>query len=645
MERLEAIDYLKTMLPEYVSHITSPDRRAGRDMYKCPLCGSGSSGRRNSNGAFSIDRRTNRTTWKCFSCNESGDIFNLIEKYEGLADFNDQLNRAADLFSVSIDGKKEGARMTRRERRQAQPKPEPEKKPVVDFSGYIEKCRAAVGKTNYLKNRGFSPEIIERFRLGYDEKENAVVIPYSDHYFIRRNLDPEEHNGRKYYKPVADMAGNEPIFNLQALYSGEPCFICEGQLDAISIAQSGAQAAAIGGGGRYKLIDQLKEKPATASLIISPDYDEPGQKTAAALADDLDAIGVEYIIANYSLEAYPEGHQKDTNDFLTGNPEQLQADIIENLKKAKEVNGAALTVAECQTDFFNWIDEDIRKKIIPCDIKAIDEMNGGGLPIGLTLIMGESSVGKTALALNMAENIAETGKEVLFFSTEMTRNICIARGISRKSKIIEYSDIITGKVNKEEYRGAAQAYFTGCGDHFHFVECFGGTTPDYIEKIIKQHENPVVFIDYLQQLNTADGKTYDERIKMKRVATDLLKICNENNIAMVVLSSVSRENYGKRLGIESGKESGELEYNAACVMGIQYTEALRKDLNREEREIEKARKDGRLISVTVLKNRLTCGSGVSNFNFKAGCNRFIDMQEELKAGAQQWAETRQRKRI
>ena len=50
------IDRLKSGLKAYVESITQPDRRAGANMYKCPLCGSGQHGGRSSDGAFSVTK-------------------------------------------------------------------------------------------------------------------------------------------------------------------------------------------------------------------------------------------------------------------------------------------------------------------------------------------------------------------------------------------------------------------------------------------------------------------------------------------------------------------------------------------------------------------------------------------------------------
>ena len=95
MDRHEAREQLKEQLKSYVESITHKSK--GANMYVCPLCGSGTGS--HSTGAFSIKG----TSWKCFSCNKGGDIFDLIGEYEGIADHSKQLKRAGELFGIYID--------------------------------------------------------------------------------------------------------------------------------------------------------------------------------------------------------------------------------------------------------------------------------------------------------------------------------------------------------------------------------------------------------------------------------------------------------------------------------------------------------------------------------------------------------------
>ena len=102
-ERSRVIRGNETLKEELKSHIFDymqligmrEDRKAGREKYICPLCGSGSRGGRDSDGAFQFYPETN--TFFCFSCRKGGDLFNLIEEHEK-TDFRGAWKRALELF-------------------------------------------------------------------------------------------------------------------------------------------------------------------------------------------------------------------------------------------------------------------------------------------------------------------------------------------------------------------------------------------------------------------------------------------------------------------------------------------------------------------------------------------------------------------
>ena len=96
MTREQARETLKGQLRDYVESITQKSK--GSNMYICPLCGSGTGS--HGTGAFSIK---DGTSWKCFSCDRGGDIFDLIGEYEGIEDYSAQLKRAGELFGIDLE--------------------------------------------------------------------------------------------------------------------------------------------------------------------------------------------------------------------------------------------------------------------------------------------------------------------------------------------------------------------------------------------------------------------------------------------------------------------------------------------------------------------------------------------------------------
>ena len=164
MEYDRAREQLKGELRRYVESITKKSK--GANMYVCPLCHSGEG--HNGTGAFSIK---DGTSWKCFSCNEGGDIFDLIGKYEGIADHSEQLKRAGELFGVTIDSHRSTAREDFSPEYQNQPKNERYTQGDIhttaytqpaetDFKDFFLQAHSHIKETDYPQRRGLSQETI-----------------------------------------------------------------------------------------------------------------------------------------------------------------------------------------------------------------------------------------------------------------------------------------------------------------------------------------------------------------------------------------------------------------------------------------------------------------------------------------------------
>lgn len=167
------LEELKGGLTSYVQSITQPDRKAGHNMYKCPLCGSGTHGGRNSNGAFSITK--DGKAWKCFSCNQGGDIFTLIGLHEGLTEFRAQAQRAAEISGITLFT--EYTEYTQKPKETKKADVMEVTKNTEKYKEYIAACQGAADKTDYFTSRGFSADIVKRFGLGYDASQGVIVIP------------------------------------------------------------------------------------------------------------------------------------------------------------------------------------------------------------------------------------------------------------------------------------------------------------------------------------------------------------------------------------------------------------------------------------------------------------------------------------
>lgn len=617
------LDRIKQRLREELE----PSKQRG--FYFCPLCGSGKGSK--GTAAFSIEK--DGIHGKCFSCGFYGDIFDLqaartgtelqeatramIEKYEpGTAH---RTSAAEDFRSVSSSTKPATA-------------PAPvEAPPKADFSGEAARAHEALSGSSgekYLQERGFTAETLERFKLGYEQNHYfagrgnypAIVIPYdpTGHYIAWRAIT-EKH----FDKPNTDKAGEEPVFNAGALYSGSPVFVVESQLCAISIEQEGGRAVAIGGKGARKLIKQLEKKAPAGLLILSLDNDEPGQAGQRELAAMLEEKGFTFIEANIA------GTAKDPNELLQhGKPGELRQSIESALRSMDEARERAererleqyqgKSASGAIDGFFDEIERSKSSPAIETGFRGLDSLLDGGLYPGLYIIGAITSLGKTTFTLQVADNIAAAGHDVLFFSLEMAQRELIAKSLSRLTFELSGRSSSMGKTTLGILSGkrwsnyqeseikliaeAADRYRKTSGARIWFHEGVGNIGVEQIREAVEAHirttgRNPVVVIDYLQILAPADMRASDKQNTDKAVL-ELKRLSRDKGIPVFGISSLNRDNYLNPINNAAFKESGAIEYSSDVLIGLQFF-----GMDYQEGEADKAREKRIRELIKTQQNR------------------------------------------
>lgn len=621
------LDRIKQRLREELE----PSKQRG--FYFCPLCGSGKGSK--GTAAFSIEK--DGIHGKCFSCGFYGDIFDLqaartgtelqeatramIEKYEpGTAH---RTSAAEDFRSVSASTKPATA-------------PAPvEAPPKADFSGEAARAHEELSGSSgekYLQERGFTAQTLERFKLGYEQNHYfagrgnypAIVIPYdpTGHYIAWRAIT-EKH----FDKPNTDKAGEEPVFNAGALYSGSPVFVVESQLCAISIEQEGGRAVAIGGKGARKLIKQLEKKAPAGLLILSLDNDEPGQAGQRELAAMLEEKGFTFIEANIA------GTAKDPNELLQhGKPGELRQSIESALRSMDEARERAererleqyqgKSASGAIDGFFDEIERSKSSPAIETGFRGLDSLLDGGLYPGLYIIGAITSLGKTTFTLQVADNIAAAGHDVLFFSLEMAQRELIAKSLSRLTFELSGRSSSMGKTTLGILSGkrwsnyqeseikliaeAAERYRKTSGARIWFHEGVGNIGVEQIREAVEAHirttgRNPVVVIDYLQILAPADMRASDKQNTDKAVL-ELKRLSRDKGIPVFGISSLNRDNYLNPINNAAFKESGAIEYSSDVLIGLQFS-----GMDYQEGEADKAREKRIRELIKTQQNRGNAG--------------------------------------
>lgn len=223
---------------------------------------------------------------------------------------------------------------------------------------------------------------------------------------LRRNDAKSKDNAK-----TLNLKGLEvKLFNADYLkHSEKLIFITEGIFDCLSIECLGYKSICLNSiNMASKLIDLIKININTCKdtkFILALDNDDKGEKATNKIIEQLKELGIN----NYRLSFNRK--YKDINDYYVADYEGLQSDI-DNLFSPPNV-----------FKYMNKFRQNvIRNKHTPVIDAGFEELNkklNGGVYPGLYAIGAISSLGKTALSLQIADNISKIGQHVLFFSLEM----------------------------------------------------------------------------------------------------------------------------------------------------------------------------------------------------------------------------------
>ena len=663
------LNNLRACLPQYVESITRRNTKSGRDMYNCPLCNSGQGA--HGTGAFRLYRDTN--SWFCFSCqdkggeNHGGDIFDLIRQYEGIADFNGQVQRAAEFAGIRVDHEKtdtaaghskpqerpqrpqEAAKSPQRGNNRAdgqKPAERPQDAPQgqntgkngastekpVDYTEYYVSCSNQIQQAaGYLKRRGISIETAEQYAVGYDAREKRVIIPVTESFYIARAAAGQE---PKYKNPAGQGV---QLFNPDALYKSDVVFVTEGIFDALSILEAGAAAIALNSASNTELLlDALKKKPTRATLVLSLDNDAGGMAATEKLKTGLQGLDVPFSAINVSGTTH-----KDPNESITADKDAF----IKAVRAAERDAVRPDNIFSYLEAGYNADREQYKQGGKATGFKRWDKLTNG-LHKGIYMLAATPGAGKTTLAWQICENLAVAGNDCLYFTLEQSKMDLLTKSIIRRIKL---KDMDTGATIQAVKDGTINAsreqreIMQEVGTRISVIEGnFSLSANDIcirIENYIRQTgKRPIVFIDYLQALKPLEdkGRRTGNREAIEDT-TDLLSgIKNRYDLTMFIISSVSRANYRAALDIDGLKESGRLEYSADAVYTLEFSCIYGKekelfesdgDINKKKRILAdaKAGENGiRYMTLKCVKSRYCNGGEMSEFKYYSGADLFVE---------------------
>lgn len=295
---------------------------------------------------------------------------------------------------------------------------------------------------------------------------------------------------------------------------------------------------------------------------------------------------------------------KELNDALS----TLKTDI-------REIQAEQKVEYRENKELVNLVFKDIEQRVnddkhhvgILSGFRAIDSHINGFEPKTLTFVIGRPSMGKTALGVNIADNMALANQGlILFFSLEMGDEQITRRRLSAESEI-HLSHIRAGYIQESQWPNLIEAANKVSENNILVIDrakykTFENLIP-IAETLAHEYKIACIFVDHIQLMNSR--KNFNNRhLEISYISNGLKSLAKDLNIPLIVLCQLKRDvesRRNKRPQLSDMKESGDLEQDADIVIGIY----------REE-------KDSDIMEIAGLKGR-----DVGTWQDKLLFNRFI----------------------
>ncbi|PKY93921.1 replicative DNA helicase [Facklamia hominis] len=263
---------------------------------------------------------------------------------------------------------------------------------------------------------------------------------------------------------------------------------------------------------------------------------------------------------------------------------------------------------------------------LPSGYIELDKLTAGFQPDQLIILAARPSVGKTAFALNIAQNVATRFSiPVVIFSLEMNALDMVYRMICAEGNI-NASNLRTGQLTDDEWSSLTVATDT-LKDAPIFIDDSAGIKVSEIRakcRRLKQ-ENPnlgLIVIDYLQLI---DGNGRENRQQeVSEISRQLKKLAKELGVPVLALSQLSRgleQRQNKRPILSDIRESGSIEQDADIVAFLYRDDYHQKD---EEEPDKQDDLPDNVVEVIIAKNRAGARDTVKLL-FKKEYNKFSSL--------------------
>jgi len=292
------------------------------------------------------------------------------------------------------------------------------------------------------------------------------------------------------------------------------------------------------------------------------------------------------------------------------NPDDI-GEVVERAEKLifdvtnQRISSSFKVLEDLMTEGFEEIEKlyDRKQHItgVPTGFADLDKILAGMHRGDLLILAARPSVGKTALALNMAVNAARAGHPTAVFSLEMSSAQVVQRILCAEARI-DSQRLRTGYLNDEDWPAITQAM-----GRLGTIPLWVDDTPSIsilevrakARRLLRDKSGGLIIVDYLQLMQPQGRRSENRQVEIAEISRGLKILAKELDCPVLALSQLSRrveDRQGKRPQLSDLRESGAIEQDADVVMFI--------DRNTDARAEEETGRPGKgEAEVIVAKHR------------------------------------------
>lgn len=290
----------------------------------------------------------------------------------------------------------------------------------------------------------------------------------------------------------------------------------------------------------------------------------------------------------------------------------------------KRITSTAVALKDLVTKAYELIERREGSHVtgLPTGYYELDDMTCGLQNGEMIIVAGRPSMGKTALALNMAEHIGIIEKEPLaIFSLEMGKQQLAERFLCSYSGV-DSQLVRKGMLNTDHYQKLVEA----CGvvsEAPIFIDDTSALTPLEIRakarRLKSAHGLRCILVDYLQLMHLGSGRVESRQQEISTISRYMKSLARELDVPVVVLSQLNRSPEGRedhRPRMSDLRESGSIEQDADVVMLLHREDYY----HRSDPEYQ----PDNTAEVIIAKQR-NGPTGVVKLTFREKCTRFDNL--------------------